>query len=290
MKDIKSIFSELIGFFNNLIIEERFIEFENKNDNRTMVSVNNIYSLEVIKSIIVCLFNKGKINLLNELNIEFEKGDLKIDKIDKTIFFEMGKLDEVLKSIKLKNEVKENIKIKELKTLYDEQSLGFLIKELLEAPDLLLLTKTISDCFSEEIDKITEIKSSLILNAATYYYEKKFGLKEDFIKSYAKELYNRLYPKFINCSEKDFISFCEGKLFDGKLDFNTQAELLTFIYWIKEKDFLSFDTISWKYIVTQCTVKGFSLNPNNLRRLNKGNNSPNIMDVLSAFLRHIKKP
>jgi hypothetical protein len=115
-------------------------------------------------------------------------------------------------------------------------------------------------------------------------------MRQHIIKSYAKELYNRLYPKFINCSEKDFISFCEGKLFDGKLDFNTQAELLTFIYWIKEKDFLSFDTISWKYIVTQCTVKGFSLNPNNLRRLNKGNNSPNIMDVLSAFLRHIKKP
>ena len=97
MKDIKSIFSELIGFFNNLIIEERFIEFDDKKENKTIASINNIYSLELIKSIILCLFNKGRINLLKELNMELERGTLKINKIDKTIFFEMGKLDEVLK-------------------------------------------------------------------------------------------------------------------------------------------------------------------------------------------------
>jgi hypothetical protein len=288
MINIKNTFSDLINFLKTSVIEERFIEFENGKDVKNIVSINGIYSLEIIKDIITCLFNKGRLNLIDEIIPEIENGNLKFQDIEKTINFQVGKLDETIKSIDIKNEFKGNLNVSELNSLYDKQTLELIIKEFSDAPNIIDLTNRITECIQTEIEKTLEISSSLRITGVFNKSKKDFGLKEDFIKKHADELYYTLCPKFFKCSIEDFISFCEGKHFDGKIDFNSQAELITFVKWFKEKKILSFENISWKYIVSQCSVKGKSKNPDSLRRLFKITNSPNIIDALNDFLRHIK--
>jgi hypothetical protein len=288
MINIKKAYSHLINFLKTSVIEERLIEYENGKDIKTIVSINGIYSLEIIKNIISCLFNKGRLNLIDEINSEIENGNFKLNDIEKTITFQMGILDETIKSIGIKNEYKVNLNVSELNSLYDKQTLELIMKEFSGAINIIDLTNTIAECVKTEIEKIPEISSSLIITGAFNKSKKDFGLKEDFIKKHADELYYTFCPKFFKCSKEDFISFCKGKHFVKKINFNTQAELITFIKWFKEKNFLLFDEISWKYIVSQCSVKGESKNPDSLRRLFQTTNSPNIADALNDFLRHIK--
>lgn len=288
MINIKNSFSDLINFLKTSIIEERFIDFENGKDVKTIVSINGIYSLEIIKDIITCLFNKGRLNLIHEINTEIENGNLKFDDIENTINFQMGKLDETIKSIDIKNEYKGKLNVSELNSLYEKQTLELIKKEFSDAPNIIDLTNTITGYIQTEIEKLLKIRSSLILTGVFNKSKKDFGLKEDFIKKHADELYNTLFPEFMKCSKEDFISFCEGNQFDGKINFNSQAELITFIKWFKEKKYLLFEHISWKYIVSQCSIKGKSINPETPRKLFKTTNSPDITDALSDFLRHIK--
>lgn len=260
----REIYKDLISFLEKSSIEERIFKNESngKLNQRIIASLNNTFSLDIIRSTISCLFIKGNIKLIEHLNKLGEGGDpdsykyysQELKKIISSINFKIGEL---------KPEIQES-----MFSNMDPNEAKTIVLTMLESTNVLDLTKSINNQFELETDFINELYKESLFRNLDSILKKDFSLTKDFYDNYAENLFGLICPDYIECSKEQFLKFCKGDSLNNPILIKRQSDFLKILKCLSDKGLIEIKDKIWVYTAKNCVAenKNNIINPENLKK------------------------
>jgi hypothetical protein len=262
--ETREIYKDLITFLEKSSLEERVFknDIDGRLDQRIIASLNNTFSLDIIKSTISCLFIKGNLKLIEHLDKLGEGGEPSKYKLYSQ------ELKKIIDSInfnksKLKTEIQQSIF-----SDIDPNEAKTIISTIKDSSNILELTNGIKDQFEKETELINGLYRESLLRNLDSILKKDFSLTQDFCDNHAEKLYELIYPAYIDCTKEQFLKFCKGENLAKPIIIKKQADFLKLLKCLNDKGLIEIKDRIWVYTSRNCMPENMNkrLNPENLKK------------------------
>ncbi len=284
--ETREIYKDLITFLEKSSIEERVFkdDLNGRLNQRIIASLNNTFSLDLIKSTISCLFIKGNLKLIKHLDKSGEGGEpskyksysLELKKIIDSINFNISEL---------KTEIQES-----MFSDMDPNEAKTIISTIKESSNILELTNGVKDQFEIETELISGLYKESLFRNLDSILKKDFSLTQDFCDNHAEKLYELIYPTHIECTKEQFLKFCKGENLVKPIIINKQSDLLKLLKCLNDNGLIEIKGRIWVYTAKNFTIKNMNktLNPENLKKYYNNTKTSLLDPKIIQFLKKLK--